>query len=366
MTSKEIKVNISGGRGYSILVGSGIESEIGRAVEEISTNSRTLIVTDVNVARKYLEGLKKALRGTGTDTHAEVLPAGERFKNIVCYRRLIERLAVLDDRRDLIVIAFGGGVVGDMAGFAAATYRRGIPLIQVPTTLLACVDSSVGGKTGFDLPQGKNLVGSFYQPKKVIANMDYLEGLPEREFRAGMAEVIKYGVIMDSTFFGTLERNMIELMNRDINRLVSVVEKCCRLKAKVVTKDEHDKNDVRAILNYGHTFGNAIEAACGYRRYRHGEAVGIGMLCAADLSEKLSFVSSNVAERIEYLVASAGLPISISGASLDALMDFMVKDKKTRGGKLRFVVLDRIGHAFVSDKPEKNEIRSALKKRMSR
>ncbi len=365
MRENDVVVKISGGRSYSILTGSDLQGEIVDSIRDISSGGRTLVVTDRNVARIYLDEFVKSVKKSGSNISAEILPSGESRKNFAAYRRLIDRLAEIDDRRDLMVVAFGGGVVGDLAGFAAATYRRGIPLIQVPTTLLACVDSSVGGKTGFDLPQGKNLVGSFYQPKKVVVDTNYLASLPKRELRAGMAEVIKYGVIMDAQFLCVLKREMNELLNRDTKKLSSCIQKCCRLKAQVVSQDEHDTNDVRAILNFGHTFAHAIETACGYRRYRHGEAVGVGMVCAADLSARLGLLKRAECVFIEEIVKMAGLPTTISGAEPDAIVRFMSKDKKTKSGKLRFVLIDGIGHAFVSEAPTIPEVKTVLIKRMA-
>ncbi|MFA6449964.1 MAG: 3-dehydroquinate synthase [bacterium] len=364
MKTKEIIVKPKGGREYPIRIGAGAVKSVAVEARAISKSCRALVVTDKNVAKFHIDTLMKSLRAARIDAEAEIIPSGERYKNFSAYQRLISRLASIDDTRDTIVIAFGGGVVGDLAGFAAASYRRGIPLIQVPTTLLSCVDSSVGGKTGFDLPEGKNLVGAFYQPRAVVADLDFLITLPKRELRAGMAEVIKYGFIMDAPFVSELESEMDKMLELDREAMAAAVERCCRLKAKVVAADERDDRDIRAILNFGHTFAHAIEAACGYRNWRHGEAVGVGMVCAADLSVILGLLKSDDAERIERLVIATGLPVTITGAKPDELLEFMTKDKKTKGGKLRFILLNRIGRAFVSDTPGVKDIKEVLNKRI--
>jgi 3-dehydroquinate synthase len=363
-TTRELKVRPGPGREYPILIGNGILRKLPEHIRRISGSCRVLVVTDKNVGRFHLKPVMKNLSGAGIDAEAEELPVGERYKNFGSYQKIVRRLAGLDDARDLIVVAFGGGVVGDLAGFAAATYRRGIPLIQAPTTLLACVDSSVGGKTGFDLPQGKNLVGSFYQPNLVLIDLDTLKTLPAHEFQSGMAEVIKYGLILDERFFARLEREIVMLPAHDSAPLAAAVERCCAIKAKVVGRDERDTKGVRAMLNFGHTFAHAIEAACGYATYSHGEAVAVGMICAAELSARSGYLKSNDLERIERLIEKAGLPNKIKGSTADELIEYMQRDKKTRTGKLRFILLERIGRAFVSDAPPLKDIRAVLKKRI--
>jgi len=323
-----------------------------------------LIVTDRNVAVLHIEPLLDAVRRAGMDADAFIIPSGERFKTFATWKRIIERLSEMDDKRDLVVCALGGGVVGDLAGFAAASYRRGISYVQIPTTLLACVDSSVGGKTGFDLPRGKNLVGAFYQPECVIADPALLTTLPMRELRCGMAEVIKYGFVMDAPFIGRLEKNMGGLLDLEPAAVSSAIERCCRLKARVVAQDERDTSGVRAILNFGHTFGHAMEAACGYGRYKHGEAVAVGMVLAAELSVKLGMISKRDSERLERLVETAGLPTRIRGAEPEELLPFMRRDKKTRAGKLRLVLLESAGRAVVADAPPEKTILQIIKNGM--
>ncbi len=359
----KVIVRPGGGRDYPILIGNNIMSSLKNAVAGISTNCRVLLVSDKKVASFYLEDARKGIAGAGADIQTEVLPAGEKQKNFRTYAKLINRLAGMDDARDLIVAALGGGVVGDAAGFAAATYRRGIPLIQIPTTLLACVDSSVGGKTAIDLPEGKNLVGAFHQPRAVIVDLDTLATLPPRELRAGMAEVIKYGFIMDAKFTAKLEKRIDRLLGLDSTEMAAVVKRCCELKARVVKADERDTKGARAILNFGHTFAHAVETARGYTKYRHGEAVGVGMVCAAELSERAGMLDAGGAARVERLVDACGLPVKIDGAAPGELIDLMQRDKKTKGGKLRFVLLESIGSAkLVGDIPVRL-VSAVLKKR---
>ena len=254
--------------------------------------------------------------------------------------------------RKSVVIAVGGGVVGDLAGFIAATFGRGVAFVQVPTTLLAHVDSSVGGKVGVNLPQAKNMVGAFWQPRGVLIDIAALDTLPDREYRAGLAEVVKYGVIMDSEFFNYLEQNTDAINSRQPDVLCRMIERCCQLKADVVENDEREETGLRAILNYGHTFCHAVESVAGYGRYLHGEAVSIGMLCASRLAELLGRVDPDVSERQRALLAALQLPLEIEGLDDDALVQSMLQDKKVEHGQLRFVLPDRIGHVeLVGDVP---------------
>ncbi|MGE3641118.1 MAG: 3-dehydroquinate synthase, partial [Pirellulales bacterium] len=258
------------------------------------------------------------------------------------------------------VIAVGGGVVGDLAGFVAATFARGLRFVQVPTTLLAQVDSSVGGKVGINLPAAKNMVGCFWQPRGVLVDVNVLQSLPEREFNAGMAEVVKYGVIQDAEFFAYLERNIDAINSRIANVLTYIVERCCRLKADVVEQDEREETGLRAILNYGHTFGHAFEAATGYEQLLHGEGVAIGMLCASRLAERLGRVDAAFTKRQQVLLESFGLPTLVPEVSHDELIELMYHDKKTERGKLRFVLPSRLGHVEVVRGVANDDIRAAL------
>src|SRR4029079_17991845 len=260
-----------------------------------------------------------------------------------------------------IIIAVGGGVIGDLAGFVAATYARGLSFVQIPTTLLAQVDSSVGGKVGINLPAAKNIVGAFWQPAGVLIDLDVLKTLPEREFRSGLAEVVKYGVIMDAEFFAYLEQNADAISRRDGDALEQIIAQSCRLKAEVVTQDEREETGRRAILNYGHTFCHAIEQVSGYGQFLHGEAVAIGMICASRLAEKLARIDSAVTQRQKTLLKRLSLPVEIPPLKEDALLAAMQHDKKTVGGRLRFVLPTRLGHVELVSGVETEAVRSILR-----
>ncbi len=303
------------------------------------------IVTNAVVGPLYLETLRGSLRGRRI---AEcVLPDGEQHKTLNTVASVFDCLVDAKLNRDATVLALGGGVVGDIAGFAAACYQRGVSYVQIPTTLLAQVDSSVGGKTGVNHPGGKNLIGAFYQPIAVIADTDTLATLPERELRAGLAEIIKYGCVWDAKLFEWLEHNLGKLAARDPEALAHAIGRSCAIKATIVARDERE-HDVRAILNFGHTFGHAIEAATHYERYLHGEAVGLGMLMAADLSHRVGFIDRLAKERVRDLLAAAGLPTETPRLGAARAFELMRMDKKVLAGQVRLVLLDALGHAVVT------------------
>lgn len=363
---KTVKVKPGSNDEYSIEIGPGVLKKIAERIHDISKNPLAFIVSDNKVAPLYLDSVVKRLENSRIKTETEIISAGEKHKNLNTYLRVVSRFAQTSGNADTVVIALGGGVVGDIAGFAAATYKRGTPVIQCPTTLLACVDSSVGGKTGVDLPFGKNLVGAFHQPRAVLIDTDTLSSLPPREYRTGAAEVIKYGFIMDEAFVKFLEKNIEEFNSGEEALLARVIERCCRLKAKVVGKDERDSKDIRAILNFGHTFAHAIEAVFGYKEYNHGEAVAVGMACASDLSARVGMVSLEDAERVERLIAAAKLPVKIKNAPPRHLLEYMYRDKKCRAGKLRLALLESIGRAVIADDVDEKDILSVLRSRMTR
>jgi 3-dehydroquinate synthase len=339
------KVRVAlGERSYDILVGQGLLAGLGVACRKVGLRGRCVVVTDSNVGPLHGEAAMASLRGAGFEPVLVTVPAGERAKSVrqagLCYDRLAaERL----ERRSFVV-ALGGGVVGDLAGFVAATYLRGLALVQVPTTLLAQVDSSVGGKTGVNLAAGKNLVGAFWQPKLVLCDLDTLKTLPAREFRAGLGEVIKYGVIWDAALFRRLERGMDLLLAQDPAELGRVVARCCAIKAEVVGEDETESG-LRAILNFGHTFGHGLEATTRYGKFLHGEAISIGMLVAARLSQELLGFSAGDVERLECLLERAGLPVRVglNRKQREVLTAAMRVDKKVTGGELRFVLAESMG-----------------------
>lgn len=348
-------------RAYDIQIGSGLLGQAGLIAERLPT-ARAAIVSNEVVAPLYLAKLVQPLRAAGVRVTEIIIPDGERYKNWETLNTIYD--ALLADRcdRTTTVIALGGGVVGDLAGFAAATYQRGVPFIQVPTTLLAQVDSSVGGKTGINHPRGKNMVGAFWQPKLVVADTDTLSTLPDRELAAGMAEVIKYGLIRDTSFLVWLEANMDRLMARDPDALAHAIELSCANKAEVVASDEREtaKDNGRALLNLGHTFGHAIEAGAGYGKWLHGEAVAVGISMAAELSRRLGWLDAAEVTRIRELLVRARLPIAGPALGADCYLDLMGHDKKVIAGRLRLVLLKHLGEATTwADAPEA-EIRAAI------
>tara|TARA_R110002095_G_scaffold147182_5_gene127300 strand:+ start:5352 stop:6524 length:1173 start_codon:yes stop_codon:yes gene_type:complete len=319
-------------------------------------NKTAFIVTDRNLAALHTPKIEKSLEAKGWKWETAIIEAGEKSKSLAVISSLYDRLVELKADRQTVLIAVGGGVTGDAAGFVAATYVRGLPFVQVPTSLLAHVDSSVGGKVGVNHPQAKNLIGAFYQPLGVFIDTSTLETLPERDYRSGLAEIVKYGVILDSKFFQYLEQNIEGLNQRSPEVLRTVIARSCELKAEVVEQDEHERTGLRAILNYGHTFAHAFEALCGYGELMHGEAVSIGMVYASDLAEKLNLIAHQETERQIQLLQALGLPVSLpEGTRLvnDEIIDRMKLDKKTVGGKLRFVLPTCIGRVEVfKDIPE--------------
>jgi 3-dehydroquinate synthase len=331
-----------GPRSYSVFIGQGL---LGRAdlFDTGLAGNQVMIVSNETVAPLYLESLRQVLGNR--DVRALVLRDGEEFKTLDELARIFDALVGARFARDCTLVALGGGVVGDMAGFAAACYQRGIAHIQVPTTLLAQVDSSVGGKTGVNHPQGKNMIGAFHQPACVIADTDTLDTLPRRELCAGLGEVIKYGLLWDADFFAWLEEHMPELLARDRDCLTAVIHRSCQIKAEMVSADETE-HGIRALLNLGHTFGHAIETGLGFGTWLHGEAVAAGLCLAADLSARLGRIDVDDVGRVERLVQSANLPIRAPRAlSADRMIELMAVDKKVKSGKLRVVLLGAIGSA---------------------
>ena len=333
-----------GERSYPIYIGSGLLGQTDLLPQHI-LGKRALIVSNEVVAPLYLEKLKSALGVIKADTI--VLPDGEHCKTLDTMNLIFDQLLANRHERSTTLIALGGGVTGDITGFAAAVYQRGVNFIQVPTTLLSQVDSSVGGKTGVNHPLGKNMIGAFYQPQCVLIDIDVLSSLPLRELQAGLAEVIKYGLLGNAGFFGWLEQHIDALLARDPELMAQAVRICCEEKARIVAADEKE-GGVRALLNLGHTFGHAIEAAMGYGNWLHGEAVATGMVMATDLSRRLGWISAADARRARALVERAGLPVCPpTEMTPEQFMDLMAVDKKVQSGKIRFVLLRNIGDAVV-------------------
>ena len=353
-----IELNVAlGERGYPILIGAGLLDQPGILARHLRGN-QVMVVTSKTVAPLYLDALRAALGEVSADVF--VLEDGERFKTLDSYSRIVDALLERRHNRSTTLVALGGGVVGDIAGFVAATYQRGVSCIQVPTTLLAQVDSSVGGKTAVNHPLGKNMIGAFHQPRCVLADTNTLNTLPEREYRAGLAEVLKYGVIWDGGFFGWLEANASALLNRDAAALAEAVRVSCATKAEVVARDERE-GGLRAILNFGHTFGHAIETLTGYERLLHGEAVAIGMVLAADCSERHQLLDANEATRIVALIEALGLPGEVpAGVTAEAMLDVMAVDKKVVDGRLRLILVRRIGEAFVREDVDQEALLATL------
>lgn len=333
-----------GNRSYVIKISDGLLSRLGAECAQLKLGRRCAVITDSNVGKKFAAAALKSLAASGFEPVLITVPAGEKSKSMAVVEKCHDQLAVHRLERESFIVALGGGVVGDLAGFVAATYLRGIPFIQVPTTLLAQVDSSVGGKTGVNLRAGKNLVGAFYQPQLVLCDLDTLKTLPQREYVSGLAEVIKYGIICDAVLFAQLERSLPKLLKRDVSILRDVVARCCEIKADVVGQDETESG-LRAILNFGHTIGHALENSSGYGKFLHGEAIAIGQVAAAKLSHKILGLPSGEVERIENLLVRAALPVKtkLNSRQREKLFTAMKLDKKVSAGEIKFVLARKIG-----------------------
>jgi 3-dehydroquinate synthase len=338
-------------RSYPIHIGSGLLSRAELLLPHLP-HKRTAVVTNTTVAPLYLEPLLTLLQNHGVDVLPIILPDGEAYKNAETLGHIYDALLAHRCERTAPLIALGGGVIGDMTGFAAATYLRGVPFIQIPTTLLAQVDSSVGGKTGINHALGKNMIGAFYQPRVVLADIATLSTLPDKELRAGIAEVIKYGLIRDLPFFEWLELNIEKLLARNADALQYAIERSCRNKAEVVGADERESGE-RALLNLGHTLGHAIETGMGYGVWLHGEAVAAGTMLAAHLSQHLGWLNAQDVARMRRLFERAGLPVLAPALGTEKYLQLMGLDKKVAGGKIRFVLLKALGRAVItSDVPD--------------
>ena len=350
-----------GDRSYDIQIRRKLLNGLGAECALLGLGARCAIISDSNVAPLYADSAVKSLNRAGFQTLIITVKAGETAKSMKSVDSCLNQLADHRLERKSFIVALGGGVVGDLAGFVAATFLRGISFIQVPTTLLALVDSSVGGKVGVNLPSGKNLVGAFYQPKLVLADLATLDSLPEREFKSGLAEVIKYGIIYDAEFFDQLERDLPKLLKRNTAALERVVARCCQIKAEVVGMDETE-GGLRAILNFGHTIGHALEAISGYGKYLHGEAISIGQIAAARLSRDLLGLPESDVARITDLFRRAGLPISVKLTTVQRarLLAAMQLDKKVSGGEIKFVLASEIGKVVWGQKVALERIQSVL------
>jgi 3-dehydroquinate synthase len=336
-----------GKRSYPICVGRGIRTQVAEIVFERVKPSSVALITHPNLAKLYGDDVVREIEKRGITAHVFIVPAGERHKTLTTVHGLYDRMLAAGLDRKSLIVTLGGGVLGDMGGFAAATFLRGIPYVQMPTTLLAQVDASIGGKTGVDLPQGKNLIGAFHQPSAVIIDTETLESLPLRELRSGLAEVIKYGIICDKSLFERLNSDMPLLLYRNSGSLFSAIVRSCEIKAAVVRADETEQGR-RAILNFGHTVGHALESVTGYRQYKHGEAISIGMVSASLVGEKLGVCGKDVTSAIQGALRKAYLPVAFPPhVEIEQIIAAMARDKKTVGGEFTFVLAPQIGETIL-------------------
>jgi len=347
-----------GERSYPIRIGSGVLGEAGSTVAALGAK-RAIVVTNPVVAAHWGAPLEASLAARGIATATVEIPDGEAHKDFATLEMLLTRMLELKAERKTMVVALGGGIVGDIAGFAAAIYQRGMPFVQVPTTLLSQVDSSVGGKTGINHALGKNMVGAFYQPRAVLIDTDCLRTLPSRELSAGIAEVVKYGAIRDLGFFAWLEANVDALLRGDAAALAHAIETSCRIKAEVVAGDEREEGD-RALLNFGHTFGHAIENALGYGEWLHGEAVAAGMVVGAQVSQRLGWIPESDVRRLRTLLERARLPVTPPALGFERWMSLMGRDKKVVAGTIRFVLLEALGRAVIGKDVPAEALRDVL------
>jgi len=358
-----VKVNLRK-RAYDILIAGNATLQLGRFVLRLGIGNAAFIITNPSIKKLHGLALERTLKNCGFETKFKLIPDSEKSKSIETASSVIRELVAYDKNRRVFIVAFGGGVIGDLAGFVASVYKRGCPYIQVPTTLLAQVDSSIGGKTAVDLAQGKNLVGAFYQPRLVCSDTAFLKTLNTRQVRNGLAEAIKYGIIKDPSLFAYLEKKYIDVLSLRMAALEHVVKKCSSIKAKVVGRDEREEKGYRTCLNFGHTIGHAIETAAGYTRYSHGEAVAIGMLVASDISRRLGLAPAAACARIERLLKAVGLPVRIKGISARKIINASYHDKKSRGRKNRFVLIRGIGETKIKEDIPLPIIKEALESRI--
>ncbi len=360
----KVKVDL-GKESYNICIEAGALSNAGRIIRSLNIAKACFIVTNKKIMSLYGDRLGRSIAASGMDFTFCMVPDSENAKSYLSWFRVLKSLARFDKGKGACVIALGGGVVGDLAGFVASTYRRGVGFVQIPTTLLAQVDSAIGGKVAIDLDFAKNLVGSFYQPKVVIADVSVIKSLPKRQIRNGLAEIIKYGVILDNKFFNYLEKNASKIINFNKAPTEYMVARCGKLKAEVVAADEHEKLGYRSILNFGHTIGHAIEAASSYKRsINHGEAIGIGMIAAFDIALALKMTKASIAGRVEALIKQVGLPVFVKGISPEDVLMATSYDKKIVRGKKRWILPVDIGHVVVCDQVPREVIKSAILRRL--
>ncbi len=359
---KPIKVNLKE-RSYDIIIGSGILKSLGGYIKQLNIGETAYIITNNTIKNIYGGILDKLLTASGFNLKFKTIPDSEKSKSLKIVFSIIEDLAEYSKHKRVFIIAFGGGVIGDIAGFAASIYKRGIPYIQIPTTLLAQIDSSIGGKTAVDLKQGKNLVGAFYQPKLIYTDINFLNSLNLRQLRSGLSEIIKYAIIKDPLMFEYLEKNYTAILNKNMAALEFIISRSCKIKAEIVQCDEREEKDIRTILNFGHTIGHAIETAGGYKKYNHGEAIAIGMLTACEISLILELIDTALLKRIEELIKKIGLPVKIDTLSIEKIIEAHYLDKKFTGSENKFVLIEGIGKTRVEKNIPLKAIKEALKRR---
>lgn len=347
MKEKIVEVKLSK-KGYDICIGRDILDTIGERIKRFQFPLRCVLISNPYLLDFYGERVLASLKTYGFKTEAIKVPDGERYKNLREVEKIYDRLLSVQIDRYSPIIALGGGIIGDITGFVAATYKRGIPFIQIPTSLLAQVDSSIGGKTGVNHPLGKNMIGAFYQPKGVFIDLNVLKSLPEIEFRCGMAEIIKYGIISDKKLFTYLEKNRGKIKNHDSNALQYIIESSCKIKALIVSKDEREEG-LRAILNFGHSIGHALESLTGYKKYKHGEAVAIGMVAASFISHEMGLCSMEDVERVRDLIESYDLPTKLPKINIKELLKAMHYDKKVKDNKVKLILMKKLGLVEIKD-----------------
>jgi 3-dehydroquinate synthase len=359
---KKLRVNL-GKRGYNILIGNGVLNSLGKALRDLDIGNDACLVTNPAIKKLYGKRLAYLLKQDGFDYKFIEVPDSEKSKSYKGFINLINHISAWDRHRRVFITAFGGGVVGDLSGFAAAVYKRGVPLVQIPTTLLAQVDSSIGGKVAIDLDCGKNLIGAFYQPKLVLSDIGLLTSLPLAQLCCGLAEVVKYGVISNSSLFEFLEKKWDKVLNFDMPALEHIIEQSSLIKARLIEQDERDALGIRMILNFGHTVGHALEAAGKYKTYNHGEAVALGMLVACEIANILGIFPLQELLRLENLISRLKLPTKIKGAKLNDILEAQLHDKKFIGKKNRFVLPERIGKVRICEDIPMTIVKRAIRKR---
>lgn len=357
---KKIKVKLFK-NSYHIFIGNNSLKHLPKLLNNLFKIKNAIIITNPSIKKIYSKKINQAFKNTGYSLRYLTVPASEKSKSFKYFFSAVTKISKLSGKKPVFIIALGGGVIGDLAGFVACVYKRGVPYIQIPTTLLAQTDSAIGGKTAIDLTEGKNLVGAFYQPSLVFSDISFLKTLSRRQFQSGLAEIIKYGIIMDSKMFSYIDKNYKNILARKQGPIEHVVYRSSLNKAKIIRADEKETKGIRTILNFGHTIGHAIEAASRFKKYSHGEAISVGMVCAADISCKLGLIKRSVFSKIADLLTKVGLPVKIKNIKSSAILKALAYDKKFIHGVNRFVLVKKIGKALVREKIDPEIIKEAVR-----